>query len=699
MKRPYTIILGLFFFINPLVLAQDTGLEELSIEELLDVEVVSAAQVATKISKAPSVIRVITADEIKRRGYSSVGEALRSVPGLYVSYDYINFGVNIRGVSSGMRGWSRTVRVMIDGQPVSFRYNDMNFLGEELIPIDAVKRIEVTIGPGTALEGRDAFLGSVNIVTRTGDNVDGIFISAFGGSENAKDQSFGGAFVAGKRFGGFEFLMAGSMLNADRSGLTVPELSPEYDFYDTLETEDDLSKPMSFFGNLSYRNDKLGSFSLCGNLQYFDNSAEFVDWGALTHNNRISMQNYAVRFEWKNEFAKIVSAKANFAYSAGAPRADDRLDYGSEIHYEKRDMGFDAIDIGFQAGATPIENLDIGVGFDYTQDNYNIETISSIFKRDFGLNSENDSLLLCGEFGDTTFTRTGVYAEVGYRLLSKINISQGVAYNNHSIYGDFTGWRSGLVFDFFDQGHVKLLFGSSFNTPVPAQLFTVPIYSGDAFGNPDIEPEKTSNFDIEFTPLNTEDFSISLDFFYNTVDNRIDYISKGGVIRAENLGDVDIIGSEGAMRWSYKGFTTQWTVSYQQTEEREDDSKNDYAKDFEPVDEISFAYPRVLSFSSVNYTATPLRLNFNFEQRYIGERNATYTNIMLNGGKLYKLPAYLLFNFTLSTVRLKLIPLGETRLWIALKNITDEKYVEPGHNGIDIPGKGRSIYLGVSQSF
>ena len=60
MKRLLRYNIGLLFLIVPVIFAQDAGLEELSIEELLDVEVVSAAQVAARISESPSVTRVIS---------------------------------------------------------------------------------------------------------------------------------------------------------------------------------------------------------------------------------------------------------------------------------------------------------------------------------------------------------------------------------------------------------------------------------------------------------------------------------------------------------------------------------------------------------------------------------------------------------------------------------------------------------------
>jgi len=169
MKKFYSLIVGLLIIFACPVFAQDEDLEILSLEELLDVKVVSAVQRTLQISEAPSVVRVITAGEIEKRGYRSIGEALISVPGIYVSNDYIGYDLNIRGINGGMRSWGRLIKLLIDGHPAGFRYNGMNFLGPELIPIEAVQRIEIMLGSGATMYGPHAYLGVINVITKEGD--------------------------------------------------------------------------------------------------------------------------------------------------------------------------------------------------------------------------------------------------------------------------------------------------------------------------------------------------------------------------------------------------------------------------------------------------------------------------------------------------------------------------------------------------
>src|SRR5690242_8068105 len=137
-----------------------------SLEDLLDT-VVTSGKISQRVSESPSVITVIRAEEIETRGYTSLADVLRTVPGFYDVYDMAFHNVGIRGISPGARASGSQVKVMIDGQEVDYRPSTGNFFGEELVPMSAVERIEIFRGPGSALYGANAFLGVINIITRS----------------------------------------------------------------------------------------------------------------------------------------------------------------------------------------------------------------------------------------------------------------------------------------------------------------------------------------------------------------------------------------------------------------------------------------------------------------------------------------------------------------------------------------------------
>ena len=457
--------------------------------------------------------------------------------------------------------------------------------------------------------------------------------------------------------------------------------------------------PLSFYGKAMYDNEKMGTFTFNTSMQYLSSYAEFADWGALTHKNKISLHNYFARLEWQKGFTQNVFTSFALAFSSGAPNADEQLNYGSDIHHERRDMGYSSMDVRAQVEYSPSEIISLAMGGNYTADNYNIETIWSIFDRDYGEYAAGESVAVNGVNGDTAFSDMGIYTQIVLRPTENLSFTQGGMYDVHSIYGDLFNVRFGAVYKFSDQGYLKLLFGSAYNAPTPELLFAQPMYAGDVIGNPDLEPEFSRTFDLEVTPIGTEDFGASVGLFYNLVDGKMGFVYENGILRARNAANVSISGAEGGLRWSYRNFTVNWNLAYQYTRKREDTENAAPGGDVSLIDIVSFECPRLMSYSSINYAIPDAHLSFNFEQKYIGERNASQPNIALSGGELYKLGAYQTYNFTISTTRLKLFAVGETRFSLSVKNLTDERYIEPGYNGIDIPGIRRTIYVGAMQGF
>ena len=163
--------------------------EALDLVSLMSIEVTSASKKSQTIAQAPAVIDTISAAEIREKGFTSVAQALRSLPGFLVTTDHVVPNVAVRGIHGGFRASSRILKVMVNGAPIAFRSTSENLLGPELIPIEAVAAIEVIRGPASALYGANAFLGIVNIITARGENAEGVAVEGSYGMFNTTDNS------------------------------------------------------------------------------------------------------------------------------------------------------------------------------------------------------------------------------------------------------------------------------------------------------------------------------------------------------------------------------------------------------------------------------------------------------------------------------------------------------------------------------
>jgi len=162
-------------------------LKKLSIDELLDIEVTSVSKRAEKLSETASSIQVITQDEIRRSGASSLPEALRLAPNLEVAQiDSRQWAISARGFANST---ANKLLVLIDGRTVYTPLYAGVFWDAQDTTLEDIERIEVISGPGATLWGSNAVNGVINITTKRARDTQGGLLSVGGGNELRK---FGG---------------------------------------------------------------------------------------------------------------------------------------------------------------------------------------------------------------------------------------------------------------------------------------------------------------------------------------------------------------------------------------------------------------------------------------------------------------------------------------------------------------------------
>lgn len=170
-------------------LAQDQApLPELSLEELMTVRVLpvfGASERLQPVTEAPASVTIITADDIHRHGYRTLADILRAVRGFVLSDDRNYTYVGIRGFSPP-GDFNTRVLVLVNGHKINDNIYDQGFIGNELnIDVAMFERVEVIRGPASSLYGTSAFFAVINIITRDGRSIDGVWADADAGSLGA----------------------------------------------------------------------------------------------------------------------------------------------------------------------------------------------------------------------------------------------------------------------------------------------------------------------------------------------------------------------------------------------------------------------------------------------------------------------------------------------------------------------------------
>lgn len=164
----------------------DDDLLNMSVEDLLNVEVTSVAKKAKSLNNSPAAIYVISHEDIKRLGATSIPEALRLAPGLNVArIDSSKWAVSARGFNGR---FANKLLVLIDGRNTYTRTFAGVYWENQDIMLEDIERIEVIRGPGATLWGANAVNGVINIITKHSADTQGGLLAAGGGTE---EQGFG----------------------------------------------------------------------------------------------------------------------------------------------------------------------------------------------------------------------------------------------------------------------------------------------------------------------------------------------------------------------------------------------------------------------------------------------------------------------------------------------------------------------------
>jgi iron complex outermembrane receptor protein len=148
-----------------------TDLALVSLEDLMNIEITSASRKEQRADAVPGAVYVISQDDIRRSGMTTVPELLRLVPGLQVAQINANkWAISSRGFN-GL--FSNKLLVLVDGRSIYDPLNSGQFLETEDLILEDIDRIEVIRGPAGAVWGADAVNGVINIITKPAGDTQG----------------------------------------------------------------------------------------------------------------------------------------------------------------------------------------------------------------------------------------------------------------------------------------------------------------------------------------------------------------------------------------------------------------------------------------------------------------------------------------------------------------------------------------------
>ncbi len=521
-----------------------TDLTTLSPEELMKVEVAtvySASKFEQKVTEAPASVSIVTADEIRKYGYRTLSDILRSLRSFNITYDRNYTFVGVRGF--GRAGdYNSRILLQVDGHRLNDNVYSLALIGTEFpVDVDLIDRVEVVRGPGSSLYGNDAFFAVVNVITRRGGDLRGAELSGEAGSFDTYKAraTYGNLFK-----NGMEALLSGSYYDSTGDRLFFKEFdAPATNNGITDHTDYD-----SFYNTLAKFSH--AGFTLEGVYSSRTKGIPTASYGTDFNEPR----NKTVDDWW---FADLKYERSLGSRLAVTGRLFyDIYDYRGDYIYSgvvNKDLGYGSWWGGeAKVAATLLDRHKLVVGAEYQdnlhqdQKNYNLDPYELF------VDDRRNSYLVAG------------YIQDEITIFRNLLLNAGVRYDYYSTFGSTVNPRLALIYTPIDGSVIKLLYGSAFRAPNVYELYLQSASTGMK-GNPDLKPEKIKTYELIYEQYIGNSIRGTVTGFYYDINDLIVQVTDpaDSLLVFRNLNEVKAEGAEAELeeKWD-NGLTGKVSYSF-----------------------------------------------------------------------------------------------------------------------------------------
>lgn len=668
------------------------AIEDFDLEALLSQPVTTATKSESTAEMTPAVVTVISAQEIQTRGLRSLAEILASVPGFYDIYDLNTHNIGVRGVNGGARASGNVLKLMIDGQPVALRTNTGNFYGEELIPIEAIERVEILRGPASALYGANAFLGVVNIITRS--DFDGVLLTGQAGSR-LEHGRFGGGALLGGREGDVEVLIGVHGMWIDRGQLELPDTSPQAQG----RTDDpDLALPLTVFAKAQTGDvASTGRFTAMASIQRLWTHGELSDYEPLSLTTGIptvfELINQHYRLSYRIEPLEGLSISASATLGFSDPGDDAQINNGSTTSVLQRRASTRGYEGSLEVAYAFLDMFQLTLGFDLQIDDHELPSYDQLLLEDVGDTGTAGTQLPRTRGGDKQFQNFGGFFQLIYDITPEFAATAGLRVDYHNIYATRFSPRAALVYAPTDSPFIlKLLYGTSFKAPSAEQLFTATDIPLDIQGNDALEAQTAQTGEIAGSLRLGDWGEILANIYVTAIDGRVEYLQQGLFLEAANSLQEVLVGGELDARFTpLDWLDVRLGVGLAKSVQR---TQSDETIAFTGVTLEQPLFPVFQVHTQVGFEL-PYNIHISPEVSVFSPRAASQSNALIVGEQ-YDTPWRVMTALAISTEQ-ELWESHPTRLTLRASNLAHQTAGDPGFAGVDYPFEGFSFLFTLSQ--
>lgn len=498
---------------------QTTKLMLYDIEELMDLEFVTATRTEVKLKEVPATAYVITDGMIRERGYRTLSDALHDVPGIDFQHTY-----GIWPELFYQRGLPQRMLLYVDGiSGDNISERAINRGGSIRFPLDNVKRIEIVAGPASAIFGANAFTGVINIITKDGKSNPGREVRGTAGafldkgSLNRDYMGESGSFAARGKFGSLEDAGQYSI-----SGYYLKSQGPDFRGIKNLD-----SSNTGYFWSDYYNNSHDETYNVTARFSFGDLSFELISWQYLQGQGTFANGHYQIDTDRQGfkgsswDFADNSIKIAHFLDSGPSIKLE------SDIILRHMDLLSSSHEQYPNTHTPDAYNFpnDVTTQSNYARPDYSYELderlewkINKQFQALMGAEATYTVVPLgYGSFERHSFNNYGVYAQGIYRPGERLALTGGYRFDYNTDYKSSYSPRLSVVFTEGDLV-LKVLYSEAFRAPSPWELFNATLQRK---ANPDLVPETLKSYETGLGYTLFRRHYISLTAYYTEVSNII----------------------------------------------------------------------------------------------------------------------------------------------------------------------------------
>ncbi|MCF8131299.1 MAG: TonB-dependent receptor [Deltaproteobacteria bacterium] len=656
--------------------------------------VITPSRIPQRIEKAPGSIYVVTDKEIRDMGARYLSDVLETVPAWYAHQNYTAGKMpSARGVT-GYNG--NQILFMVNSQIWNNPWDGSasGFLGLDL---DNVKRIEFVTGPGSALYGSGAMAGIVNVITKDGKDVDGLQLTARGGSYNTWE----GNALFGKEIEGLE--MAAYLdyydtdgfrgrVNEDQQSLldqrwgTQGSLAPGDIRGDEDRIDAQLTlkyKSFKFDGKYFGRkcDTRLGFRPILDNMSQLDSGQYYLNLSyEETVTEGLNILTKVYRNQYSDDSTFQIYPKGSLVATPKGPviLSDDKFINGTLKQARtggEAQTTYEIVDTNTLVGGISLERMevyDVGRTGNYlnTSQNGVIIPLPTV--------EEWPSDLLMPE-SERDFW--AAYIEDLWDITDGLRLTIGGRYDHYSDVGGELSPRVGVNWDFAKNYYTKFLYGRAFRAPTFRELYD-PVY-----GNANLKPVTRDSYELSFGLRFIPAFTAEVTGYFSESENAISPDMSGSPpsLKYVNLGKGKAKGGTLQMKYDFgRGTYLEMNYTY--------DIIDIWDSLGEPV--VAYWQPRHLGTLGGNIRLNRY-LNLNAYLLYRGGWSRSNDDTRPDPDD------YAIVNATL-IARNFLAELNGLEVRAAVKNLFNKDYTSPtgpGELPDDLPMPGINFFLELRYTF